>query len=163
MDMISDGSGDADAVRRAFSLEPCNHVHSITMQITTVSNRVANVDPNAEADGSIRRLVTIAERNLLLHLHCTTHRSVNAVEHDEHRITSGLDDPAAMILDRRVYYLFAEPTQPFKRSCVIQTNQTAEADHVGPVAPAFPAPLAVIGGSIAPAIGAAGSADFCLS
>jgi len=41
----------------------------IPMQVSTIGNRVANVDPDAEANGSIRRLVAVEIRRLLLHLH----------------------------------------------------------------------------------------------
>ena len=63
---------------------------------------IADIDADAEADGAIRGLVAIVDRNLLLHLHGTAHRSVDAVEHHEQGIAAGVDDPAAMLLDRRV-------------------------------------------------------------
>ena len=53
------------------------------MQISSVGNRVADVDPDAKADGPIGRLVPVMVRNLLLHLHSAAHRSVDAVEHDQ--------------------------------------------------------------------------------
>jgi hypothetical protein len=101
------------------------------MQVGAIGNRVAEVNPDAEADGSIRRLVTIADRNLLLHFHGTADRSVYAVEHDEQRVATGLDDPAAMLLDRRVDYVSTKSPQPLQSSGVIQPDQPAVADHVG--------------------------------
>ena len=48
--------------------------------------------------------------HLLLHLHRTAHRPVNAVEHDEEGVAACIDDPAAMLLDRWVdQVLGAEP------------------------------------------------------
>ena len=73
------------------------------MQVSSVSNRVTDVDPDAKANGSIRRLISVVDRDLLLHLHSTAHRPVDAVEHDEQGIAASLDDPAAVLLDRWVY------------------------------------------------------------
>ena len=78
------------------------HIHRIAMQVGSIGNRVADVDPDAKADGSIGRLVAIVDRNLLLHLHGAAHRAVYAVEHDQQRVAACLDNPAAMLLDRRV-------------------------------------------------------------
>ena len=50
----------------------------------------------------------VMDRNLLLHLHGTAHRAVDAIEHYQQRIAPGLDDPAAMLLYRWVYQVAAE-------------------------------------------------------
>ena len=68
---------------------------------------------------------------LLLHLHGTAHRSVDAVEHHEQGIAPGVDDPAAMLLDRWVDQVFAESPQPFERPNIVQADQAAVAHHVG--------------------------------
>ena len=95
--MVAHCSRDADATRRTFGLKPCRHIHRVAVEVSAIGNRVAEVDPDAEADGPIRRLIAIMDRNLLLHLHGTAHRPVDAVEHDEQGIAAGLDDPAAML------------------------------------------------------------------
>ena len=112
MHMVAHRSRDADTTRRTFGLKPCRDIHRVAMQVGSVGNRVANVDADAKADGSIRRLVAVVDWNLLLHLHGTAHRPVDAVEHDEQGIAAGLDDPAAMLLDRRVDQVAAESAQP---------------------------------------------------
>ena len=129
--MITHRSRDADATRRTFSLKSRRHIHRVPVQISPIGNRVANVDPDAEADGSIRRLISVMDRNLLLHLHGAAHRSVDAVEDNQQRIAPGLDDPAAMLVDRRVYQVAAESPQSFESSNVIQPDQTAISDHIG--------------------------------
>jgi hypothetical protein len=101
------------------------------VQISPVCNRVADVDPDAESDGAVGRLVAITVRHLLLHLYGATHRPINAVEHNQQRIATGLHDPAAVLLDGRIDHVAAERTQAFERSHIIQANQTAVADHVG--------------------------------
>ena len=105
---------DADAARRTFGLNSRRHIHRVAVQVSPIGNRVANVDPDAEADGSIRRLIPIVDRNLLLHLHGAPHRPVDAVEHDEQRVAASLDDPATMLLDRWVYQLSAQRPQPLR-------------------------------------------------
>ena len=50
------------------------------MQISAVGNRVANIDADTKSDRLIWMLVGIKGRNLLLHLHRTAHRSVDAIE-----------------------------------------------------------------------------------
>ena len=106
--MIAYCSGDAYASWRAFSLEPCRYIHRVSVQISSVGNRIAEVDPNAKADGSIRRLIAIVDRNLLLHLHGAAHGSVDAVKDDEQGIAACLHDPATMLSDRRVNQILPE-------------------------------------------------------
>ena len=97
MHMIANGSRDADATRRTFGLKPCRHIHCVTMQISAVCNRVANVDPDAKAYGSIGRLVTVIVGHPLLHLHGAPYRPIDAVEHDQQGIAASLDDPTTML------------------------------------------------------------------
>jgi hypothetical protein len=100
MDMITDRPRHADATRRAFGLEPRRDVDCVAVKIGSIWNGVAKVDPDPKADSPIRRLVAIMDGHLLLHLHGTSHRPIDAVEHDEQRVTAGLRDPAAVFLDR---------------------------------------------------------------
>jgi hypothetical protein len=53
----------------------------------------------------IGRYLTINDRDLLLHSERTPHSTVDAVEHHEQRITTGVDDPATIRSYRRVYDL----------------------------------------------------------
>ena len=130
MYMIAHRSRNADATRRTFGLESRRHIHRVPMQISPVGNRVAKVDPDAEADGSIGRLISVVDRDLLLHHDGTAHRSIDAIKHDEQRVAARLDDPAAMLIDRRVYQVGAECPQAFECSLVIQSDQAAVAHHV---------------------------------
>ena len=40
------------------------------------------------------------DRNLLLHLYGASRCPFDAIEHDQQQITPGLNDPAAMLIDR---------------------------------------------------------------
>ena len=97
--MIAHRSRDADAARRTLGLKSGRHIHHIAVDISAIWNHIADVDADAKADRPIGRLVAIVGGHLLLHLHRTAHRSINAVEHDEQGIASRVDDPAAMLVD----------------------------------------------------------------
>ena len=83
MHMIANRPRDAYSARRAFGLEPCRDIHCIPVQVSSIRNRVTYVDPHAEADGAIKRLVAVQDRHLLLHLRGALHRAIDAVEDDE--------------------------------------------------------------------------------
>ena len=83
MHMITHRPRDTDTAGWTFGLKPRRHIHRVSVQVSAVGNRVAKVDPDAEADGSIRRLISVMDRNLLLHLNGTTHRPIDAIEHDQ--------------------------------------------------------------------------------
>jgi hypothetical protein len=102
MHMITDGSRNADGTCRTFGLKAGDDIHGISMQVGSIGNCVTKVNPHAEADGSVRWLIAVVDRNLLLHLDSTSHSAIYAVEHYEQGIATGLDDPAAMLLDCRV-------------------------------------------------------------
>ena len=108
--MIAHRSRYTDTARRTFGLESCRHIHRVAVEVSAIGNRIANVDPDAETDGPIWRLVAVVDRHLLLHLHGTAHGPIDAVEDDEEGVAPGLDDPAAMLLDRGVDHLPAERT-----------------------------------------------------
>jgi len=56
---------------------------------------------------------------LLLHLDRAEHCPVDAIEHDQQRVTSGLNEPSAMLVDRWVDQTVAQRLKPFQRSQVI--------------------------------------------
>ena len=93
------------------------------MQIGPISNGVANIDPYAKADSSVGGLVTVMDRDLLLNLHRAAYRSVDAVEYDQQRVTTGLDHPAAMLSNCRIDQIPSQSTKPLESSRVIQADQ----------------------------------------
>ena len=101
------------------------------MQIGSVCNRITDVDGDSEADSAIRWLIAVVYRDLLLHLHGTAHRPVDAVECDQQRIAPGLNDPATVLLDGGIDYLSSQRTQSLEGSGVIPSDQAAVANHVG--------------------------------
>jgi hypothetical protein len=73
------------------------------MQVCPIGNRVTNVNADAEPDSSIWGLVAVMDWEVLLYLDGTAYRPVYAVEYDQQRVTTSLDNSAAMLLDRWVY------------------------------------------------------------
>jgi hypothetical protein len=69
--------------------------------------------------------------NLLLDLQGTAHRPINTVKYDEKRIAGDVDDPSAMLGDRRVNQVAAQHPQPFERASIIQTDEAAVPHDVG--------------------------------
>ena len=129
--MIAHRSRDTDAAGGTLGLDSGRYIHGIAVQVCSIGDRVANVDPNAEPKGTIRWLISVMDRNLLLDLYGTTNCTVDAIEHYEQRIAPSLGDLAAMFVNRRVYQVAAQCPQPLQSSCVIQLDQTAVTDHVG--------------------------------
>ncbi len=62
MHVVAHPARDADCTRRTLRLEPGRDDHAIAMQVGSVGNRVADIDPDAEADGAIRRVALITIR-----------------------------------------------------------------------------------------------------
>ncbi len=131
MHMIAHGSRDTYAARRAFGLQSDRHIDRVTMQVGSVRDRIADVDPDPKADSPIRWLVTVMDGNILLHLDCAAHCPIDAVEYHEQGVAAGLNNSAAMPLDGGIDEIAAEPAQPFEGFQVIQPDQAAVADHVG--------------------------------
>ena len=115
------GWHSAWSLATTFTASPCQSVPSA----------IASQRLTPEADCPVSGLVAFEDRNLLLHFDGATHRSADAVEHNEEGITASLDDPATMPLYRRIDHVAAERAQAFERPNVVQTDQTTVADHVG--------------------------------
>jgi hypothetical protein len=67
-------------------------------------------------------IVTVLRRNLFLDFHGAAHRAVYAVEHDQQRIPTGLDDPATVLLDRWIDQVLPQSPQPLEGSRVIKAD-----------------------------------------
>src|SRR5690348_4181789 len=55
-DLLAHRTGNAHCTRRALGLKSHRDVDGVSMQVSPVGDRVADVDSDAEADGAVRRL-----------------------------------------------------------------------------------------------------------
>jgi hypothetical protein len=101
------------------------------MQIGSVGNRIADVDPDPEKDSPIGRLVTVEQGNFLLHSDCEAQSSVDTIKYHQQGVAAGLNNSTAMAVDGWIDNFTAEPVQPFKRFEIIQPYQATVTNHVG--------------------------------
>ena len=96
MHMVPHGPGNTYAASGALSLESDRYIDRVTVQIGTIRDRIADVDPDPKADSPITQLVTIKDRNILLHLDCEAHCPVDTVKYHQQGVAAGLDNSTAM-------------------------------------------------------------------
>ena len=96
MHVIPHGAGNTYAAGWALSLESDRHIDRVTVQIGAIRDRIADVDTDPKPDSSIRKLVTIKDRNILLHLDRKAHCPIDTVEYHQQGVAAGLNNPAAM-------------------------------------------------------------------
>ena len=107
------------------------HVDRVTMQVGSVGDRIADVDPNSKANRPISGSVTVGCWNVLLHSDRAAHCPIDAVEYHQQRVAAGLNDSTAMRGDGWIDDIAAELAQPFESFQVIQPDQAAVPNHVG--------------------------------
>ena len=73
------------------------------MQVSAVSNRIPQIDPDAEAHGAVKRLIAIVFWDLLFNLYSALHRPVDAVEYNQQEVATRLDDLATVLVNCRIY------------------------------------------------------------
>ena len=108
MHVIAHRPRNTDTARRTFGLNSCCHIHRVAVQVSSIGNCVANVDPDAKSNSPIGRLVAIVDGDLLLDMNRTAHRPVDAVEDDQQRVATGLNDLPAVLPDGRIDHLSAK-------------------------------------------------------
>jgi hypothetical protein len=120
--MVAHGARDTYSARRTLGLEPGRHIHAVTMQVRAIGNHVADVNANPKQNGPIGGLIAIIVGHPLLHLDRAAHCPIDAIERDEQRVASGLNELPAMLVDCWIDQSAAEGPKPFERSYVIQPN-----------------------------------------
>ena len=86
------------------------------MQIRAIGNHVADIDADAKPDSPVRGLIIIIIGHTLLHVDRATYSAVDAVERDEQRVATGLNELPAVLIDHWVDQSVAEDPKPFERS-----------------------------------------------
>jgi signal transduction histidine kinase len=109
--LIPDCARHADTAYGTSRLQSHGDVHNIAVQVGAIGDSIAGVDTDAEPNTTVGWPIVIVRGNLLLHFYGATHRAIDAVEHHEKRIARGVKDPAAIVSDRRLDALAAEPSR----------------------------------------------------
>ena len=123
MHMVPDSPRDADAANGTRRLQSCRDVRTVTVQVGTLGDHVADVDPDAEPNAPVRRLVAIIDWHLLLHLHRATDGPVDGIERDQQRIAAGLHHAPAMLADRRIDQRSPQSAQSAQRPRIVQADR----------------------------------------
>lgn len=101
--MVADGTGDADAAGFGQRLQPRRDIHPIAEDVTAIGDHVAEIDPDAEHDASLRARIAVALDHAALPLDGAAHGIDDAGELDQQPVPGGLHDAAAMLLYLRVH------------------------------------------------------------
>ena len=131
LDLVADRARHADAARLGQLLQARGDVDAIAEDVVVLEDHVAEVDADAELDPARRRHIRVAPRHPALDLDRTLHRVGDALKLDQEAVAGGLDDPAAVLGDRRVDQLEPVGPQARKRAGLVGLHQPAVADHVG--------------------------------
>ena len=100
--LIAHDPADADPARLGQSFQPCRYIDTVTVDIATVFDDVANIDPDAELEAAIGRHIGVSLRHLALHVDGTTHRVDDAGEFDQEPVAGGFADAPAVLFDLRI-------------------------------------------------------------
>jgi hypothetical protein len=83
MHVVTHRARDANLPGGTYRLEPYGYVYRFAVQVCSVWDGIAYIDPSSEANGALRRLIGVKDWNLLLHLDGTAYGPIDAIEHDK--------------------------------------------------------------------------------
>ena len=79
--VVADRPRDTYATGGAFGLESDRHIDRVTVKVSSIRDRIANVDPDPKADSPIMRLINIKAGKILLHFDRKAYRPIDAIEY----------------------------------------------------------------------------------
>jgi hypothetical protein len=97
--MVADGARDADPARYRQPLEPCGDVDAVAVKVVAISDHVAEIDADAEAQAAFFSEIQIAVRHHALDFGGATDRVDDAGEFRQHAIAGVLDGTTVVFLD----------------------------------------------------------------
>jgi hypothetical protein len=97
--LIAHDAANADAAGLSKSLKAGCDIDPVPEDIPAIDDDVAEIDPNAQLNPLGVGRSGIAHGHLALDINRTAHRVDDAGKLDEHPVTGGFDDPAAVLLD----------------------------------------------------------------
>src|SRR5215813_1109615 len=98
--MIPHDSRNTNLPGLALALKPDCNVYAVTVKIRAICDRITDVHPDTESNVSFWWLFAIVVGHLLLHLDRKPHGAIDAVKGNEERVTAGLHQSAAILVDR---------------------------------------------------------------
>ena len=120
-DEIMHCARDHDATRRRFALQPRRHVDAIAVEVVAVDDQVAQVQADAEHNGSILGLILVGLGHGLLELDGGAQRINRAGELDQSPVASQLDQPPSMTRQYRLQTLLSDG--PCRRASVLLSSR----------------------------------------
>jgi len=103
--------------------EPCRDIDPVAVDIASVSDYIAEIDPHTEFDAAIQRHISVSLGHRALHFDGAAHRVDNAGELDEQPVAGSLDDAATVFLDLGIAQLTSDRLQFGKGTFLIRAHQ----------------------------------------
>jgi hypothetical protein len=129
-DMLVDRPGDVYSARLGDFLEARGYIDSVAHQVIAFGDDVADIDPDAEADLTIRIDMAVPVGHALLNRKNTPQRIDCAGELDQQAVAGGVGDAAAMLVDQRVDQFPAMGTKRPQHSFLILADQAGIARNI---------------------------------
>ena len=131
MNLLADGSRDADAIGRRERFEPRGDVDAIPGNVVAVHDDVADVDADPQANALIGAALGFARDEIALDVERALQRGSCARELGEESVARRLHETAAVRVDLRLRNGVAQMLKPRKGRRLVALHQTTEAGDVG--------------------------------
>jgi hypothetical protein len=122
---------DANPTRLGQTLESRRDVNTIAVDVATVLDDVADINPNTELDAPLLRHSGVAFGHLVLNLDGAAHRVDNTGELNQKPVASRLNNAAAVLLDLGVGKLASKLLKRGESAFLIRPHQTRITSDVG--------------------------------
>jgi hypothetical protein len=122
--------GDADAAGLGDPLQPRGDVDAIAEDVAFLDDDVADVNPDAQLDAPVGGLAGIALCHSALLRDSAAGGVHGAAELDQNAVAGPLDDPAAVLCNRRLQQFAAMGVEPGERPFLVGPHQPAVADNI---------------------------------
>src|SRR5262245_50453182 len=87
--LVAYHAADADPARLGQSLEPCDDIDAVVVDVAALDDDVAEIDADAELDAALRWHALIAQRHRALPFEGVAHRVDDAGELDQEPVAGG--------------------------------------------------------------------------
>ena len=130
-DVLANALRYAQAAGFGDPIQPCNHVDSVTEDVTVLDDDVALMYPDAKGHRQVRRDAGIAWDHCPLYFDRALDGFDHAGELDQHPVAGRLDHAPVMLSDLRVDKLASVGPEGGKRPRLVDAHEATVAYHVG--------------------------------